>query len=254
MKTASGQTKTTPTQDESGYIDGHDIFALPHTLSQPIRTETPIEKRFKAADLFQFQRTRGDYTFSLFMVALVCFFIWAFPSETGWAKRKLPDDILSYLAAQLGLIDAEGRLMRFGKIIKQGWVAPLICMTILVPAALLNLRLAFNALRRKQRQQAPLRWQYEMMQWARALEYICYFIGYTLLVPVLGYLLSTLIMGCFLTWRVGYRTWRWTGIAFVTSFAIVILFRSLLQIKTPVNIWLYNMLPDQMAVFMKTWF
>ena len=50
------------------------------------------------------------------------------------------------------------------------------------------------------------------------------------------------------------RTWRWTGIAFVTSFAIVILFRSLLQIKTPVNIWLYNMLPDQMAVFMKTWF
>jgi hypothetical protein len=61
-------------------------------------------------------------------------------------------------------------------------------------------------------------------------------------------------MGSFLTLRLGYRGWRWAGIALASSFAIVLLFRSLLQIRTPVNIWLYNQMPDSIALFFKTWF
>ena len=144
--------------------------------------------------------------------------------------------------------------MRFGKIVKQGWVAPLFCLALLVPAVLINLVFSHRALKRKQRQLAPLRWRYEMSEWLRAVEYILYFIAYTFMVPLLGYLASTLMMGCFLTWRVGYRSWRWMGIALLSSFAMVVLFRSILQIKTPVNIWLYNQMPESASIFFKTWF
>ena len=237
---------------------GHDpdraLFMLGTDTHAPIRTETPIERRFMAADLFAFQRRRGDFTFSLVMAGLVALLILFFGSETGWHGRKLPSDMLAYTAAQLGMIDAEGRVMRLGKILKQGWVAPLLCLLILLPAAVLNLIASHRNLRRRSRQRMPWRWQYEMGQWMRALEYIGYFILYTLSVPLLGYLVSTIVMGCFLTARLGYRGWRWGMIAVASSFAIVVLFRSVLQIKTPVNIWLYNQLPDDLSSFFKTWF
>ena len=219
-----------------------------------IRTETPVERRFMAADLFLFRRTRGDFTLSLLMVGLVGLLIMFFPTETGWSTRKLPSDMLAYLAAQFGMLDPEGRVMRLGKILKQGWVAPLICLLILLPAAAINLHGSYRSLQRKFRQKVPWRWTYEMGQWIRALEFIVYFVLYTVAVPILGYLVSTLLMGSFLTVRLGYRGWRWVGIALASSFAIVLLFRSLLQIRTPVNIWLYNQMPDSVALFFKTWF
>ena len=100
----------------------------------------------------------------------------------------------------------------------------------------------------------PLRWRYEVGQWARALEFIGYFALYTLAVPVLSYLLSTMILLPFLTFRLGYRSWFWLRVSGRVAFAIVLLFRTALQIKTPVNIWLYNQLPDAVGIFMKTWF
>ena len=227
------------------------LVADPHDV---IGTETPVERRFMAADLFMFRRTRGDFTFSLVMMAFVILLVFFFPSETGWDARRLPSDMASYLAAQFGLAEAEGRLVRLGKILKQGWVAPLLCLGILVPAALLNLNASYRILRLRARQKVPWRWRYEMGQWLRAVEFIVYFILYTLSVPILGYLVSTLLMGCFLTARLGYRGWRWMAIALSASFAIVVLFRTLLQIRTPVNIWLYNQLPDGLSLFLKTWF
>lgn len=230
------------------------LYTLSPNNQLPIRTQTPKERRFQTTDLFKFKRTRGDLTFSILMLCLVLFLLWRFPAETGWDARKLPNDMGRYLLHQLGMIEVEGRVTRFGKILKQGWVAPLFCLAILVPAVLLNLRLSVTSLQRKLRQHMPLRWRYEMAQWARALEYIGYFILYTLGVPLLGYLLSTLLMGTYLTYRLGYRTWRWTGIALLTSCSVVLLFRTGLQIKTPVNIWLYNQLPENIAIFLKTWF
>ena len=54
--------------------------------------------------------------------------------------------------------------------------------------------------------------------------------------------------------RLGYRSWRWVGIAAGVSFLSVVFFRTLLQIKTPVNIWLYNQLPEGLERFMKVYF
>ena len=128
------------------------------------------------------------------------------------------------------------------------------CLVVMLPSAALNLAASWRATRRWKRQQMPPRWQYEVGQWARALEFIGYFTLYTFAVPVLGYLLSTMILLPFLTFRLGYRSWYWLRVSGLVAFAIVLLFRTALQIKTPVNIWLYNQLPDAVGIFMKTWF
>jgi hypothetical protein len=41
---------------------------------------------------------------------------------------------------------------------------------------------------------------------------------------------------------------------FVSSFAVVVAFRTLLQIKTPISIWLYDQLPAATRAFMLTYF
>ena len=130
----------------------------------------------------------------------------------------------------------------------------MMCLVVMLPSAALNLAASWRATRKWKRQQMPPRWQYEVGQWVRALEFIGYFALYTLAVPVLGYLLSTMILLPFLTFRLGYRSWYWLRVSGLVAFAIVLLFRTALQIKTPVNIWLYNQLPDAVGIFMKTWF
>ncbi|MEM6728639.1 MAG: tripartite tricarboxylate transporter TctB family protein [Pseudomonadota bacterium] len=218
------------------------------------RSETPPDRKFKVDDLLAFKRGRGDLAFSVFMLALALFFLAAFFAFSGWENRDLPDDFGTYLLRQLGLVNGEGRLTRFGRILRQGWVAPAICLLILVPAALLNLRKSWITHRWRQRFKQPVAMEYEAMQWVRALEFVAWFIAYTLIVPILGYLVSTLLLGTLLPFRMGYRGWRWFLICFSVSLAIVLVFRTGLQIKTPVNIWLYSLLPPGPRGFMATWF
>ena len=192
-------------------------------------------RRFNVADLFEFKRRYGDFPFSLFMLALVLFLLWQFGAESGWNERDLPQK-------------------RVGKILKQPWIGPFICMCLLVPAALFNVWSSWRTTRRNIRLLRPDRTGFELRQWLRSFEYIAYFIAYTALMPIFGYLLSTVTFAVFLTWRLGYRSWRWIGIGFVSALTVVIMFRTILQIKTPVNIWLYNQLPPAMETFMKIYF
>ena len=201
-----------------------------------------------------FRRGRGDLAFSIFMVLFALFFFAAFWTQAGWEARQLPDDLGVYFLRQFGIIEGEGRLDRFGRILRQSWVVPALVMTILVPAALWNLRQSLKVHKWRKRFELPVSVRYEVSQWLRALEFVVWFIGYTLVVPILGYLLATLIFGTLLPFRMGYRTPRWIGICFLTSLTIVLVFRTGLQIKTPVNIWLYNQMPTEWAGFMKTWF
>lgn len=218
------------------------------------RSETPPDRKFKVDDLLAFRRGRGDLAFSIFMAALALFFFAAFFFAAGWEGRKLPDEMGTYLLRQFGLVEGEGRLTRLGRILKQGWVAPAICMAILVPAALLNLRKSWLTHQWRKRFKQPVAMDFEVAKWLSALEFVAWFIAYTLAVPVLGYLLSTLVFGTVLPWRMGYRGGRWFLICLGASFAIVLVFRTGLQIKTPVNIWLYSLLPDGARGFMLTWF
>lgn len=214
----------------------------------------PPAKRINVEDVNDFRRTRGDLVFSAFMLCVALFFLAFFFTKTGWEDRKLPANMARYWMDQFGVTAPEGRLSRLGRIIKQGWVAPLICLCILVPAALWNLRSALRAQAWRTRFKQPTALTHEVTQWARALEFVVWFVAYTALVPVLGYLVATLILGTALPWRLGYRGWRWFGICLSASFAIVLIFRSGLQIRTPVNIWLYDQLPQGLETFMQVWF
>lgn len=224
------------------------------SASRAFRAHCPEDKKFKINDLLAFQRGRGDLAFSVLVLMVALFFLVAFWTETGWDKRKLPDDMLTYLGRQFGLIDGEGRLDRFGKILKQSWVAPVLCLSILIPAALLNLRISLRVHKWRKRFLQPTDMGYEVTQWLRALEFVGWFIAYTIVVPILGYLVATMILGIALPWRLGYRGRRWLAICTAASFAIVLVFRTGLQIKTPVNVWLYDFLPQRWESFMQQWF
>ena len=232
------------------------LFAegLPCTQVEQFRSECPPDKKIKVEDLFLFSRRRGDLQISIIATCLVLFFFVMFFTQTGWDTRKLPDGFGSYLAHQFGLIDLDGRITRFGRILKQSWVAPMFCLAVLVPTALWNLRASFKEHLWRQRFLLPTKATFEFAKYAEASEFVFYFIVYTLLVPIFGYLLATVLLGVFLPWRLGYRGRVWLLRSFSCSFAVVIVFRTLLQIKTPVSIWLYDLMPTPLRGFLLTYF
>jgi len=219
-----------------------------------IKSECPPDKKVKVENLFKFKRRSGDLQVSIVVCLIALFFLAAFWTQAGWQDRKLPDQLGSYVAHQLGIVEMEGRVTRFGRILKQSWVAPMLCLLILVPAALWNLRASFKVHRWRRRFMLPTSARFELAKYAAALEFVLYFIGYVLLVPVLGYLISTLITGTYLTWRLGYRSITWLLRGLLCSFITVVVFRTFLQIKTPVSIWLYDQLPTAIRAFMLTYF
>lgn len=222
--------------------------------SPRFRSECKPDRVFKSENLFKFRRGRGDFHASIVVALIALTFLFFFWTETGWQDRKLPENLSNYIGFQFGLTEIDGRAKRLGTILKQSWVVPLLCLLVLVPASLLNLKESWRVRRWRQRFLLPVDASYETGKYLAALEYVVYFVIYTLSVPWIGYLASTIVLGVFLTWRLGYRSLKWTGIALLSSFGVVIVFRSLLQIKTPGSIWLYDQLPSALRSFMLTYF
>lgn len=230
---------------------------VPEEISNPalaFHSECPPDRTFKSENLFEFRRGRGDFHASIAAVVIAVIFLAFFWTETGWQNRKLPENFGNYIGYQFGLSEIEGRAARLGSLLKQSWVAPLLCLMILVPASIINLRASWRVHRWRQRFMLPTSAKYEASKYLAALEYVVYFILYTLFVPIVGYLLSTLLLGVYLTWRLGYRSPKWFLTALLSSFSIVVVFRSFLQIKTPISIWLYDQLPAAARTFMLTYF
>lgn len=84
--------------------------------------------------------------------------------------------------------------------------------------------------------------------WFFAIEYVLWFLAYVMVVPRLGYLPTTLVFVPLMLWRVGYSDRRilWAGAAF--SVAVVLLFKSFLQVKIPGGA-IYEMLPGALRSF-----
>ncbi len=98
----------------------------------------------------------------------------------------------------------------------------------------------------------PGRWQ-EVGFWLRGFEYIVWFLAYVWLVPYAGYLLATVGFMVVLTARLGYRDPKMLGLAALSGVGIVLLFRTLLQVRLPGG-QLYHLLPDGLSSFMLTYF
>jgi hypothetical protein len=199
------------------------------------RSYVKPDKKFKSADFFLFKRQNGDLIISLFFFLLTLILLIYFNSESGFEDRKLPQK-------------------RFGKILKQGWVAPAVCMFFLTIAVTVNLILSVHNAIKSKRLHLPKRTSKELLKWLKSLEFVGYFLIYTFVIPTIGYLLSTVIFAVALTWRLGYRSLRWVSISFLTAVGIVLVFRTFLQIKTPLQITLYEFFPPAVESFLKTYF
>lgn len=84
--------------------------------------------------------------------------------------------------------------------------------------------------------------------WLRSGEYVLYFLIYVWCVPIVGYLLSTIVFAVFLTVRLGYRSREAIVSAALFGLAVVLVFRAGLQVKIPPG-QIYEYLPDSIRTF-----
>ena len=84
--------------------------------------------------------------------------------------------------------------------------------------------------------------------WLFALEWVIWFLIYVMVVPVVGYLPTTAAFVPLLVWRIGYRDRKllWISVGFAAL--VVILFKTLLQVKIPGGA-LYEYLPGALRSF-----
>ncbi|MFD0916063.1 tripartite tricarboxylate transporter TctB family protein [Pseudahrensia aquimaris] len=160
-------------------------------------------------------RTAGQFLFFAAFLALSLFLL----SLAGWQTRWIED---SKLFAQ----------PRF-------W--PVVALVIMA---------AFSALhlwRLKRRRLISLDWQ-EAKIWAQPLEYVAWFMAYVWTVPVIGYLLASLIFPPLLCYRIGYRDRKLLAASVLFGLATVIVFKSLLSVRIPGGM-IYEALPDTLRSF-----
>ena len=73
----------------------------------------------------------------------------------------------------------------------------------------------------------------ELRYWARPILFAAAFMGYVWAVPLVGFLLATLVFSVAMTWAVGYRAPKYLWSAAALAIGVVILFKSLLSVKIP---------------------
>lgn len=89
--------------------------------------------------------------------------------------------------------------------------------------------------------------------WLRSLEYAAWYLAYVVAVPYAGYLLSTVLFCVLLTLRAGYRGRLPLISAFLFGVAVVVFFKSMLNVKMPGGA-IYDVLPAAARNFMITHF
>lgn len=83
----------------------------------------------------------------------------------------------------------------------------------------------------------------ELLTWAKAVEYLVWFLLYVHLVPVIGYLPATIIFTVLLAARQGYRSKNQLLTAAATGIVIVLVFKTGLSVKIPGGA-IYEYLPQ----------
>jgi hypothetical protein len=88
----------------------------------------------------------------------------------------------------------------------------------------------------------------EARKWATVFEWVLWFLAYVWLVPIIGYLPVTMAFTTALAWRAGYRSPRMLWTAAGVGAGIVILFKSILNVKIPGSM-LYEFFPGALRSF-----
>jgi hypothetical protein len=82
----------------------------------------------------------------------------------------------------------------------------------------------------------------EVLDWARTLEFLAWFMAYVAVVPIVGYLPTTVAFCASLTFRLGYRAPRVILAAVATGIVTVVVFKAFLSVRIPGGA-LYEHLP-----------
>lgn len=160
-------------------------------------------------DLFKRYRRPGDFFIALLSFLFALFLLVNLPYQTQWVART--------------------------KLFAQPAFWPVVAILSMVLFSGMHLVGAVVS------ERIPGRFQ-EVLHWIKSIEYALWFMAYVALVPVLGYLPATLLFTITLSYRLGYRGWRWMLVAALFGFVVVILFRGMLQVKIPSGA-LYELLP-----------
>ncbi len=171
-------------------------------------------------DLFRRHRRPGDLVFGLAFLAFSLFLAVNLQGQTNWASGA--------------------------RLLAQSAFWPYVAVIAMTVFAVLHLvsGLLSPAL--------SGRWE-EVGIWLRSLEFAGWFMAYVALVPRLGYLPSTLLFTVLLTLRLGYRGPKALVSAAAFGAAVVVVFKSLLQVKVPGG-QIYELLPTAARSFMLTYF
>lgn len=89
----------------------------------------------------------------------------------------------------------------------------------------------------------------EILSWVVASEFAIWFLGYVLIVPILGYIAATTIFCVTLTVRLGYRDKKYIFWSATSGLATVVTFKSFLGVKIPGGL-VYEYLPTTIRNFM----
>ncbi len=171
-------------------------------------------------DLFKRYRRPGDLVFAILFLAFSLFLLANLGGQTEWVKRT--------------------------KTVAQPAFWPTVSVVFMTGFALLHLVGSLVSPR------IEGRWT-EVKFWVRSIEFAIWFMAYVALVPRLGYLPSSIVFPALLAYRLGYRAPRQLAAAAASGIAIVVLFKSLLQVKVPGGA-IYEYLPDAIRAFMLTYF
>lgn len=166
--------------------------------------------------MFQRYRKPGDLVFAVVFVIFALVLLWNLTEETKWLNGKA-------LFAQPRFWPAVGvfGMVFFGIL---HWIGS-VCSPRIYG-----------------------RWT-EIWFWTRSLEYVAWFLAYVLSAPYLGFLPASIFFAVALALRAGYRTPKMLLAAAGTGLAIVLIFRTLLQVKIPGGA-LYEYLPEGIHLFM----
>lgn len=88
----------------------------------------------------------------------------------------------------------------------------------------------------------------EVWLWLRSFEYVAWFIAYVYVIPVIGYLPSSVLFMPLLCFRLGYRKPAILAYAALFGAAVVVVFKTALGVPMPAG-QIYEYLPDGLRNF-----
>jgi putative tricarboxylic transport membrane protein len=177
-------------------------------------------------------------------------------NETSYAARRLeaahhPAEIifgaLAFLSAVflLSQIPAQTSWFENTPFVSQPGFWPVISIVGMTVFGAAELWFSWRRHRRSQSEEI----QIEILCWARGLEYLVWFMVYVWVVPILGYLPTTVLFCVTLTWRLRYWSPRVLLSAALTAVVIVVVFKAFLSVRIPGGA-VYEFLPAALRNFM----